>query len=314
MRMYEESERTFSVNSQLISQAASQGYNYQKTMLAFQREGFANQRSTIHTNFGGAKREAINAAKSAEAKYRSELRQSGVTGEQLQLQVKQKMNEFTQKQDATMRAGNAKASEAAATGRQGKSANRVMENPLNQASLAIGALAIELAFFGEERQYEMLKLAEATNLAGILVDNERDQINIKMQTQERIANLELSNNNIAERQAISTTNFNLADINLQAKSQMNQAESNRMLSPLDRIAIPDALKVPEPFLPTPFAPPKPLSAQEGLYPQIMRPLDAPKPQKGVMPAKTNPGTGILIGGIANAVSPLFGTKAQGGLF
>jgi hypothetical protein len=121
-----------------------------------------------------------------------------------------------------------------------------------------------------------------------------------MQTAEAIANLELQNNNIQERQAIDTTNFNLADINLQARSQMNQAQSNRMLSPLTPISIPDAMKVPEPFLPTPFAPPRPIAAQAGFYPMIQKPLNAPKPLKGTMPAKQSPGTGILLGGIANA--------------
>jgi hypothetical protein len=170
--------------------------------------------------------------------------------------------------------------------------------------MAIGALGIELAFFGQERQYEMLKLAEATNLSGILVDNERQQLNIKMKTQEALSNLELSNTHIAEKKAIDETNFNMADIELQGKSQMNQAESNRMLEPMKQVPIPGALKVPTPYLPRPLQAPRPLSGQQGLYPMIQKPLVAPYPTKGAMPARQDSGAGVLIGGVGNALAGL----------
>lgn len=304
LRLFEQSERTYSQNTQLIASAAAQSYAYMTDKLKFERAGFDIQRRQVQTTFNQSKRQAINSAKAQEAQYANELRQAGLTGEELQKAVRQRMKQFTATQDQTRREASARASQVAATGRQGQSANRLMQDPLNQASLALGVLGIELAFFGEERQSELLKLAATTNLQGVLTDLERQQLNIRMQSEETLSNLTMETNNLQEREAIFEANNNLADTRLQAQSQMNQAESNRLLRPMDPVQILDPLQVPRSFLPRPFEAPLPLAATPANNPIIpSRPLRAPAPILGRQGfSSASAATGILLQGITSAAS------------
>jgi hypothetical protein len=302
LRQFEQSERTYSQNTQLIAEAAAQSYSYITERLKFERAGLAIQRGQIQEGFNQSKKQAINQAKAQEARFANELRQAGLSGEDLQKAVRQRMKQFTATQDQTRREASSRGAQAAATGRQGQSANRLMQDPLNQASLALGVLGIELAFFGEERQSELLKLAAATNLQSTLTDAEREQLNIRLQSEATLANLSLTENNLREREGIFEANNNLADTRLQAMSQMNQAESNRVLRPLDQVQILDPLQTPRSFLPQPFQAPIPLAATRANRAIIpARPIRAPMPvlgQQGFTSASAS--GGLLLQGILGA--------------
>lgn len=302
LRQFEQSERTYSQNTQLIAEAAAQSYSYITERLKFERAGLAIQRGQVQEGFNQSKKQAINQAKAQEARFANELKQAGLSGEDLQKAVRQRMKQFTATQDQTRREASSRGAQAAATGRQGQSANRLIQDPLNQASLALGVLGIELAFFGEERQSELLKLAAATNLQSTLTDAEREQLNIRLQSEATLANLSLTENNLREREGIFEANNNLADTRLQAMSQMNQAESNRVLRPLDQVQILDPLQTPRSFLPQPFQAPIPLAATRANRAIIpARPIRAPMPvlgQQGFTSASAS--GGLLLQGILGA--------------
>jgi hypothetical protein len=92
------------------------------------------------------------------------------------------------------------------------------------------------------------------------------------------------------------------DNSLQAQSQMNQAESNRMLDPLRPVDIPNPLAIPKAFLPSPFQTPRPLAATPGLKPFIpQRGLPAPAPVIGSAPNITSQSGNILAQGILSGI-------------
>lgn len=315
VRAYEQSEKTYSQNTQLIARAATQGYQYEKARLSFERAGIRIDSQKIRQGFDDTKKRATNEAKSVEAQYRSSLRQAGLKGEELQRAVKEKMGQFTGQVDKTRREASGASATAAADGRTGASANRVMNDPFNQANFAIGAMGIELAYFGERQQAELYKLAEETNLAGYLADNQRAQLSQQVSNQERLSNLELGAQNLKERQSIFQANNNIRDNSLQAQSQMNEAESSRMLDPLRPVDIPNPLAIPRAFLPRPFETPRPLAATKGLQPFIpKRGLSAPEPVLGASPNITSQSGNILaqgiLSGVGSGVSSYFANQAK----
>jgi predicted Holliday junction resolvase-like endonuclease len=299
MRVYEASERTYSENTRLIAQAAKQAYSFEKDRLKLERAGIKIQNQETRTRFQGESRDARNQAKQVETRYRSELRQSGLSGEALQKAVKQKMQEFTGKQDQMRREASSKSAEVAAAGKTGGTAERLMRDPYNQADVAIGAMGVELGFFGSEQQTELLKLAEATGLAGQMADLDRQRIYNNLDTSARLTNLTLESLNLQERQAIFQSNNQIDDIKLQARSQMNEARSNRELRPMTPINIPDPTPIAKTLVPQPFMQPRPLQLTPGLQPFLPgKPMAAPMPRMGsAIPRMSSGAGGILANSI-----------------
>jgi hypothetical protein len=306
IRLYEASEKTYSQNTQLISQAAGQSYRFEQNRLRFERAGIDIKGREQRVRFDADKTQATRQAKQIEARYRTELRQAGFTGEALQLEVKKRMQQFTGQQDQARREASREAAGAAATGKQGATATRMMQDPFSQSDLVVGALGVELAFFGQEQQIELLKLAEATNLAGQLADIDREQIYSNLDTSARMTNLALEDLNLTEREAIFRSNNQIDDIGLQARSQMNEAESNRELKPLSPVNIPAPLPIPKTMIPKPFEMPKPLMLAPGVKPFLPNePMSAPRPRMGSpVPSLSSGAGGILAQGIFSAAGSI----------
>lgn len=354
-RLFEQSERTYSENTRLIADAARQGFQYEKAKLAFERLGFdlqrqqtyqqggatkgalalerqgiALQRDEAFTRFDATKKQARNQAKQIESRYKQQLTEAGLSGEALQGEVKRLMQEYTAQVDRGRREASKESAEAQATGRSGASVNRVAADPFNQNNFAIGSLGVELGFFGQQKQLEMMKLVSQTNLAGVLADSERQQLYDQVRVDELLTNLGLKGLNLAERRAIFEANNNidtlnsnlqglnlnerrsifetnnaLDDIQLEGRSLMNQAESARLLRPLDPVKILDPLQVPMSFLPSPMNIPKPLAARNAATRPFLpgKPLGAPAPVLGSQAfSSASAAPGILIGGITNAAT------------
>jgi len=357
LRVFEASERTFSQNTRLISAAAKQAYSFEKDRLRFERAGiristkeartrFAGEKKEANlrakqvkselktstkearTRFAGEKKEANLRARQVETKYRSELRQAGFSGEALQMEVKRRMQEFTGKQDSARREASVEAAAVAASGRSGATMTRMMQDPFSRSDIAIGSMGVELAFFGNERQVELMKLAEATNLAGLMADIDRQQIfnsldtsarmtNISLEgmglmanmerqrifnsldTSARMTNLTLEGLNLQEREAIFRSNNQIDDTRLQARSQMNEAKSNRELRPMGPVRLPQPLPIARTLTPQPFMQPRPLQLAPGLQPLLpSQPLAAPMPRMGSpIPRQPSGAGGILASSI-----------------
>jgi len=295
LRVFEASEETFSQNTRLISDAARQSYSFEKDRLRFERAGIKISTKEARTRFAGEKKEADLRAKQVETKYRSELRQAGFSGEALQLEVKRRMQEFTGKQDSARREASVEAASVAASGRSGATMTRMMQDPFSRSDIAIGSMGVELAFFGNERQVELMKLAEATNLAGLMADIDRQQIYNSLDTSARMTNLALEGLNLQEREAIFRSNNQIDDIGLQARSQMNEAKSNRELRPMGPVQLPEPLPIARTLTPQPFMQPRPLQLAPGLQPLLpSQPLAAPMPRMGSpIPRQPSGAGGIL---------------------
>ena len=304
IRVYEASERTYSQNTRLIARAVGQAYRFEKERLKFERAGLDFGARQARTRFAGDQQQATNQAKQVEARYRSELRQSGLSGERLQSEVKRRMQEFTGRQDAARREASTEAAAVAATGKQGATATRMMQDPFSRSDIAVGALGVELGFFGTEQQIELVKLAEATGLAGALADIDRDQIFSNLDTSARMTNLALEDLNLKEREAIFRSNNQIEDSTLQARSQMNEALANRELRPLEPVKIPRPIAIPKTMIPKPFEMPRPLQLTPGLQPLLpQQPLSAPRPRMGSpVPSLSSGAGGILAQSIASGFS------------
>jgi hypothetical protein len=215
------------------------------------------------------------------------------------MEVKKRMQQFTGKQDAARREASAEAASAVASGKSGATATRMMQDPFNRADIAVGAMGVELAFFGAEQRVELMKLAEATNLAGLMADLDRQQIYNSLDTSARMTNLALEGLNLQEREAISRSNNQIDDIGLQARSQMNEARSNRELRPMGPVQLPKPLPIARSLIPQPFTAPRPLQATPGLEPFLpSKPLAAPQPRLGSpIPRLASGATGTLISSI-----------------
>ena len=299
LRVFEASERTYSENTQLIAKAASQAYAFEKERLKYERAGITLETQNARTQFQGQSRDAINQAKQVEARYRSELRQAGFSGEALQMEVSKKMKEFTGKQDTVRREASAESARVAASGKTGVTATRMMQDPFSKSDIMLGALGVELGFFGTEKQVEMLKLAEATGLAGQMADLDRQRIYNNLDTSARMTNLTLEGLNLQERQAIFQSNNRQDDTSLQARSQLNEAMSNRELRPMRPVDLPAPLPIAKTLIPQPFFAPRPMQATSGLQPLIpSRPLDPPQPRMGsAIPRGSSGASGILASSI-----------------
>lgn len=295
MRVYEASEKTYSQNTQLIAAAAKQSYEFEKQRLKYERSGIRLDNQEARVQFAQERKSAINQAKQVEARYRSEMRQAGFSGEELQRRVQQRMQEFTAKQDAARREATAESAKVAATGRTGATAARMMQDPFNTTDVAVGAMGVELAFFGAEQQVELLKLAEATNLAGQLADLDRTQIYNSLNTSARMTNLTLENLNLQEREAIFKSNNALDDTRLQAKSQLNEARANRELKPLSPVQLPEPLPIPKSVVPKPFLQPRPPQLAPGLQPLLPQaPMQGPAPRMGAPVSFSSSGAAGMI--------------------
>jgi hypothetical protein len=295
MRVFEASERTYSENTRLISKAASQAYAFEKERLKYERAGIKLETRSARTQFQGQSKEARNQAKQVEARYRSELRQAGFSGEALQMEVNQKMKEFTGKQDAATREASAESAQVAASGKTGATATRMMQDPFSRSDVMIGAMGVELGFFGTEKQVEMLKLAEATGLAGQMADLDRERIYNNLDTSARMTNLTLEGLNLQERQAIFQSNNQLADTKLQAQSQLNEAKSNRELRPMQPVKLPEPLPIVKSLIPQPFFAPRPMQATPGLQPLLpSRPMAPPQPRMGSAVPRMSSGAGGIL--------------------
>jgi len=303
MRIYEASEKTFSENTRLIASAAKQAYAFEKDRLRFERAGMRIDSAETRARFEGEKTQANLQAKQIETRYRSELRQAGFSGEALQLEVKKRMQQFTGKQDAARREASAEASRVAASGKTGATAARMMRDPFNQADVMLGSMGVELAYFGNEQQVELLKLAEATGLAGAMADLDRQRIYANLDTSERMTNLTLEGLNLQEREAIFKSNNTIDDIGLQAKSQLNEARSNRELRPMAPVNLPEPLPIAKSLIPEPFLMPRPLQTTPGLQPFLpAKPLTAPMPRMGAVPTFGSNAGSILAGSIFQGVA------------
>lgn len=303
LRVYEASEKTFSENTRLIASAAKQAYAFEKDRLKFERAGIRIDSAETRARFAGDKAQADIQASQIETRYRSELRQAGYTGEALQLAVKQNMQQFTGKQDAARREASVAAAGVAATGRTGATAARMMKDPFNQADVMLGSMGVELAYFGNEQQVELLKLAEATGLAGQMADMDRQRIYQNLDTSERLTNLTLEGLNLQEREAIFKSNNTIDDIGLQAKSQMNEAKANRELRPLAPVNLPEPLPIGKSLIPQPFLMPRPLQTTPGIQPFLpAKPLTAPMPRMGAVPTFGSNAGSILAGSIFQGVT------------
>ena len=308
LRVFEASERTFSQNTRLISDAAKQAYSFEKDRLLFERAGITISTKETRTRFAGEKQEADLRARQVETKYRSELRQAGFSGEALQMEVKRRMQEFTGKQDSARREASVEAAAVAASGRSGATMTRMMQDPFSRADIAVGSMGVELAFFGSERQVELLKLAEATNLAGLMSDIDREQIFNNLDTSARMTNLTLEGLNLQEREAIFRSNNQIDDTRLQARSQMNEAKSNRELRPMGPVRLPEPLPIARTLTPQPFMQPRPLQLAPGLKPLLpSQPLAAPMPRMGSpIPQPSSGAGGILASSILQGAAGIAG--------
>jgi hypothetical protein len=308
LRVYQASERTFSENTRLISQAASNAYSFEKDRLRFERAGINIQAEEGRARFNAEADQARIQAKQVEARYRGELRQAGFSGEALQMEVEKRMQQFTAKQDVARREALSESSQVAASGRSGATATRMMADPFNRSDLMLGSMGVELAFFGSEQQVELFKLADATGLAGQMADMDRARIYNSLDTSARMTNLNLESLNTQERQAIWQSNNQLDDIGLQARSQMNEARSNRELRPMVPLKLPEPLPVARTVIPQPFLQPMPIQATPGLQPLIpSRPMSAPRPRLGSsIPKLPSGGGSILASGILQGIQSAVG--------
>jgi hypothetical protein len=188
----------------------------------------------------------------------------------------------------------------------------MMQDPFNRADIAVGAMGVELAFFGAEQRVELMKLAEATNLAGLMADLDRQQIYNSLDTSARMTNLALEGLNLQEREAISRSNNQIDDIGLQARSQMNEARSNRELRPMGPVQLPKPLPIARSLIPQPFVAPRPMQATSGLKPFLPnRPLAAPQPRLGSpIPRLASGATGTLISSIFQGAASAASAYAQ----
>jgi hypothetical protein len=308
LRVFEASERTFSQNTRLISDAAKQAYSFEKDRLRFERAGIQISTKEARTRFAGEKQESDLRARQIETKYRSELRQAGFSGEALQMEVKRRMQEFTGKQDSARREASVEAAAVVASGRSGATMTRMMQDPFSRADIAVGSMGVELAFFGTERQVELMKLAEATNLAGLMADIDREQIFNNLDTSARMTNLTLEGLNLQEREAIFRSNNQIDDTRLQARSQMNEAKSNRELRPMGPVRLPQPLPIARTLTPQPFMQPRPLQLAPGLRPLLPnQPLAAPMPRMGSpIPQQSSGAGGILASSILQGAAGIAG--------
>lgn len=312
MRVYEASERTYSENTQLIAASAKQSYEFEKQRLKFERAGIKLDNREARERFAGERRSAVNQAKQIEARYRSELRQAGFSGEELQIRTQQKVQEFTAKQEAGRREASAESAKVAASGKSGATAARMMKDPFNTNDIAIGAMGVELAFFGAERQVEMFKLAEATNLAGALADIDRNQIYNSLNTSARMTNLALEGLNLQEREAIFKSNNALQDTRLQARSQLNEARANRELKPMSPVQLPEPLPIPKSVVPKPFLQPRPMQLAPGLQPLLPQaPMTPPAPRMGAPVSFSSSGAaGQIVSGLFQGAAQFSGALGK----
>jgi hypothetical protein len=132
-----------------------------------------------------------------------------------------------------------------------------------------------------------------------MADIDRQQIFNSLDTSARMTNLALEGLNLQEREAIFRSNNQIDDIGLQARSQMNEAKSNRELRPMGPVQLPKPLPIARTLTPQPFMQPRPLQLARGLKPLLpSQPLAAPMPRMGSpIPRQTSGAGGILASSI-----------------
>lgn len=304
MRAYEQSEKSFAEQTQLINMAARQAYFAEEVKLQAVRDDLMLQgiglmqdlqlqkRQTelgiadVNNRLGAAKDDFKSGIEASQLNLEQARRETAVVGTDIGKQAQRE------------------AGTVAASGRSGASIVRLQQDAYQQASEDFGVLGLNLAFAGANSRAEIGGLQRGMNFAeqDAALNRELLRENYFYAVDDTQLNLRILQRN--EQFAIDDAGINIRNSYLQALNAFNQAESSRLLRPLDKINIPRPVPIPQAFIPKPLNPPKPLAATNALKPILPgAPLAIPRPQIGAqVPSSGSSSAGMIIQGILGGVT------------